>query len=106
MNFTAKFNGQPPAAQTQNVAFTDCDTNTATDDAPGTLNIVPSAAWITASRTAPTVVTVQVNQSGLAAGSYSGTVNITIPDPETCEIGKVFAIPVTMTVQKGKVKFR
>ena len=106
MNFTAKLGGPAPLSQDQVISFNDCDTGVATTDAPTTLNVASNAAWLKPAFVPPSTVRVSANSVGLAVGTYSGSISITIPDTETCEVGKVFSIPVTLTVQKGKVKFR
>ena len=106
MQFQAKFHAQPPATQDQQMLFNDCDTNTPTTDAPTTLNTGVSDSWLNASFVAPDVIRVGVDQGTMAVGVYTGTVNVTIPDAETCEVGRVFPISVEMTIKKGKVKFQ
>lgn len=105
MQFTAKWNGQPPTAQNQVILFSDCDTNQPVAEAPNNLLPTVTQPWITATFLAPNQIRVAVNQSGMAVGMYTGTVNVKIPDDETCEVGSVFAIAVEMIVKKGKVKF-
>ncbi len=105
MQFTAKWKGQPPAAQNKQVLFNDCDTNQPTLDGPTTLNLTVSQPRI-AHFVAPDIVRVGVNQTGLAVGTYTGTVDIKIPDAETCEVGRVLQESVEMIVKKGQVKFQ
>ncbi len=103
MQFTYTAGGPLPLAQTQTITFTDCDTNTVTSEAPSALTLTPTVTWVNASRSGPNAVKVTVNPSGLAAGAYSGTVNVTIPTVETCEAGAVFPIAVSLTVVAAPV---
>ena len=106
MQFTAKWKGPPPEAQDQQILFNDCDTNSPTTDTPTTLLLTATATWLAAAFVAPDIVRVGVNATGMALGQYAGTVNVKIPDEETCEVGRVFPISVEMTVKKGKVRFQ
>ncbi len=106
MDFIAKFHGSPPPSQDQAILFNDCDTNLPTSDNPSLLNVSPTQPWINASFVAPNVVRIGVDQNGLNAGAFTGSVGVTIPADETCEVGRVYSIPVNLTVQKGKVKFQ
>ena len=64
--------------------------------------VTDNATWITVSPTSGTIsreqdqITVNVNASGLAAGTYNGTVNISIG-------GQVNSVPVTLVVSGGTV---
>jgi hypothetical protein len=88
-SFSATAGGANPANQTLNISNTGGGTLswTATDD----------ATWLTlspTSGTAPSAVTLSVNTSGLAAGTYNGTITITAAGATNSPV----SVPVTLTV--------
>jgi hypothetical protein len=89
LNFTATAGGSNPANQTINI----------TNTGGGTLNFTASddAPWLTvspASGTAPSTLTASVNISGLAAGTYNGTITIGATGATNTPVN----VPVTLTV--------
>src|SRR5262245_26627390 len=89
LNFTATAGGSNPANQTINI----------TNTGGGTLNFTASddAPWLTvspASGTAPSTLTASVDITGLAAGTFNGTITI-IADGAT---NTPVSVPVTLTV--------
>jgi len=89
LNFTATAGGSNPANQTINI----------TNTGGGTLNFTASddAPWLTvspASGTAPSTLTASVNISGLAAGTYNGTITISAAGATNTPVN----VPVTLTV--------
>ncbi len=92
MTFTATAGGSNPAAQTLNISNT----------GGGTLSWTASdnATWLTLSSTsgtAPSSTSVSVNISGLAAGTYNGTITITA----TGATNSPLTVPVTLTVSSS-----
>ncbi|MGE0884113.1 MAG: S8 family serine peptidase [Blastocatellales bacterium] len=89
LNFTATAGGSNPANQTISIA----------NAGGGTLNWAASdnASWLSlspASGTAPSTLTASVNISGLAAGTYNGTITI----GSTGATNSPLSLPVTLTV--------
>jgi hypothetical protein len=72
---------------------------------PRTWNASSNAAWISISPSSGTIareqdyIVVQVNASGMTAGSYTGTISITIADKN--DRTQVMPVPVTMVVTGG-----
>lgn len=88
-SFTATAGGANPANQALSISNT----------GGGTLNWTASddATWLTLSSTsgtAPSSVTLSVNTSGLAAGTYNGTITITATGATNSPVN----VPVTLTV--------
>lgn len=73
LDFTAVQDGAPPASQTFNI----------TNTGDGTLDWTATAdSWITLSPTSgtgPATVTVDIDQTGLTAGTHNGTITVTDP---------------------------
>jgi len=102
VTFTAQVNGSAPAGQTVTVAST-------SGLAVGYVyTLTPVGSWLSASAggatlsngqglTTPTTLTVNVNPSGLAAGTYTGTITLS-PNG-----GTAFTISVGLTVQNNVV---
>lgn len=87
LSFSATAGGINPAAQTVSVTNQGAGTLSYTDaSSPSWLNISP------ASGTAPSSISVQPNISGLAAGTYTGTVTV------TPNAGAAQTISVTLTL--------
>lgn len=89
LSFTAAVGGSNPANQTISI----------TNTGGGTLNWAASdnATWLTlspASGTAPSMLTASVSITGLAAGTYNGTITITA----TGATNSPLTVPVTLTV--------
>jgi hypothetical protein len=89
LSFTATAGGSNPASQTINVANTGAGTLdwTATDNAP----------WLTVSAaggTAPSTLTASVDITGLAAGTFNGTITISATGATNSPV----SVPVTLTV--------
>lgn len=88
-SFTATAGGANPANQVLNISNT----------GGGTLNWSASdnAPWLTispTSGTAPSSVTLSVNITGLAAGTYNGAITVTAPGATNTPVN----VPVTLTV--------
>ena len=89
LSFTATAGGSNPANQTVSI----------TNTGGGTLNWTASsnASWLSvspASGTAPSTLTAAVNISGLAAGTYNGTITISATGATNSPV----SVPVTLTV--------
>jgi hypothetical protein len=89
LSFTATAGGSNPANQTINI----------TNTGGGTLNFTASddAPWLTvspASGTAPSTLTASVDITGLAAGTFNGTITISAADATNTPV----SVPVTLTV--------
>src|SRR5215831_7810152 len=89
LSFTATAGGSNPANQTINISNT----------GGGTLNFTASdnAPWLTvspASGTAPSTLTASVDISGLAAGTYNGTITVSATGATNTPV----SVPVTLTV--------
>jgi subtilisin family serine protease len=89
LSFTATAGGSNPANQTINISNTGAGTLnfTASDDAP----------WLTVnptSGTAPSTLTASVDITGLAAGTYNGTITISATGATNTPV----SVPVTLTV--------
>lgn len=92
LSFSATVGGANPANQTISI----------TNSGGGTLTWAASdnATWLTitpTSGTAPSTLTASVNISGMAAGTYNGTISISA----TGATNTPFSIPVTLTVNSG-----
>jgi len=91
LTFNATAQGLAPASQGINVT-----SNTITNLAfTATAQTATGGNWLTvtpASATTPAQVTVSVNQAGLAAGTYTGSVNLTVAGSTP------LAVPVTLVV--------
>ena len=91
LTFNATAQGPAPASQVINVT-----SNTITNLAfTATAQTATGGNWLTvtpASATTPAPVTVSVNQAGLAAGTYTGSVNLTVAGSTP------LAVPVTLVV--------
>jgi subtilisin family serine protease len=89
LSFTATAGGSNPANQTINISNTGA----------GTLNFTASdnAPWLTVSPTsgtAPSTLTASVDITGLAAGTYNGTITISATGATNTPV----SVPVTLTV--------
>jgi len=92
LSFTATAGGANPANQSLSI----------TNTGGGTLNWTASdnAAWLSVSPTsgtAPSSTTASVNISGLAAGTYNGTITISATGATNSPV----SVPVTLTVNPG-----
>jgi hypothetical protein len=89
LSFTATAGGSNPANQTINITNTGGGTLnfTASDDAPW-LTISPTSG------TAPSTLTASVDITGLAAGTFNGTITISAADATNTPV----SVPVTLTV--------
>ena len=103
LSFTAPSIGAAPASQTANVSAT-----AATAVTVSTLG----GAWLSASLSAgttPAVVTVAVNQAGLTAGTYTGTVVVTAAtatnSPQNISVKLVVSAPATITASPSSLSF-
>ncbi len=96
LNFSALIGGSAPASQTVPVAST---------GAGSTVTIgVSGGSWLSATLSAsatPAMITVSVNPSNLAAGTYAGTIIVTSTgasnSPQTIAVQLVVATSITMT---------
>jgi subtilase family protein/BACON domain-containing protein len=91
-SFSATAGGANPANQSLSITNTGAGTLTwsASDDAPW-LTISPTSG------TAPSTVTLSVNITGLAAGTYNGSITITAAGATNSPV----TVPVTLTVSGG-----
>jgi hypothetical protein len=92
LSFTATAGGANPASQNVNISNT----------GGGALNWTASdnASWLTLSPTsgaAPSATTASVNITGLAAGTYNGTITVTATGATNSPV----SVPVTLTVTTG-----
>ncbi len=91
LSFTQASGGAPPAAQTINV------TSTGTANFQVTTSTASGGAWLSVNPTggsAPGTLSVSVNGSSLAAGTYTGSIGISSSDVNNGPV----VIPVTFTV--------
>jgi len=98
-------NGQTPAAQAITITAGGACANVL--DWKAAIATTSGGAWLTLSQTAgtvtltnPSTVSVSVVTSGLGAGSYDGSITITVKDSvNNARIGSPLHIPVTLVIQ-------
>jgi uncharacterized protein (TIGR03437 family) len=101
LTFNQTLGGAAPAAKTLSVATSSTDiafnTTVSMDNGTAWLSATPTSA--TATSATPAAITVSVNGTNLAAGTYTGKVTITSTSPFTS--GSPISIPVTFVVAPG-----